>query len=171
MIQRTGRLGSLTEVEGGYELQFKRELRHPIEKVWAALTEPNKMTHWFAVATEFEKSVGGSVELRWQNTDTEGNYAVARGRITRFVPPTLIEYDTDIHGLIRWELEPSAEGCRLTLTVRHDLPDEFITIVMAGWHVHIDFLEDALDGTPVDWSDWPVDRWEAHHAEYKRLLG
>ena len=40
----------------------------------------------------------------------------------------------------------------------------------AGWHVHIDFLEDALDGRPVDWPHWPKERWEKHNEVYEASM-
>ena len=47
------------------------------------------------------------------------------------------------------------------------IPDEYRTSVMAGWHVHLDFLEDALDGKPVDWPNWPEDRWAVLNEHYE----
>jgi uncharacterized protein YndB with AHSA1/START domain len=171
MAQQLSQAGVLEQIEGGYRLRFERRLRHPIEKVWAAVSEPERLREWLAAATELDPHAGGAIELHWQNTDLEGNHAVARGHITEFSPPTTIAYDTDIHGLIRWELEPQGDGCLLRLTVSHDLPEEYLAIVMAGWHVHIDFLEDALDGQAVDWPNWPMDRWEVHHKGYEARFG
>jgi hypothetical protein len=107
------------------------------------------------------------VVLRWLNTDDEGNTAIATGTVSVFEPPRVLELDTDIHGRIRWELEDAPDGCVLTLTVVAELPDDFVTEVAAGWHVHIDFLEDALAGSPIsDWDNWPRDRWERVHEAY-----
>ena len=158
--------GTVETTEGGYQLQFERRINHPIERVWNALTDPDRLIEWLAAAPTLDLTPGGAIELRWQNTDPDGNQAIAIGTITALEPPSTIEYDTDIHGLIRWELEPSQGGCLLRLTVRHDLPDEYLTMAMAGWHIHIDFLEEALSGTAVDWPNWPIDRWEVHHERY-----
>ena len=154
-----------TRPDGTYVLRYERRLRHPIERVWAAITEPDRIEAWLARA-ELDLTEGGRVHLEWLNTDEDGNRAVADGRVTRLDPPRVIEYDTDIHGLLRWELRPEGDATHLTLTVAAELPDEHVAKVRAGWHVHIDFLEDALDGRPVDWSDWPMDRWEVHHERY-----
>jgi uncharacterized protein YndB with AHSA1/START domain len=125
---------------------------------------------WLAAA-EVDLVEGGRFVLTWQNTDTEGNTAVARGTITRLDPPHLLEVDTDIHGLLCWQLKPDGPGCLLTFSTRSPLPDDFLTKVLAGWHVHIDFLEDALDGRPVDWPNWPIERWSAHHERYVARFG
>jgi hypothetical protein len=50
--------------------------------------------------------------------------------------------------------------------VTHTIPDEYLTEVLAGWHIHLDFLKDALDGRPVDWPNWPRDRFDVHHRRY-----
>lgn len=169
MAKQLARDGVFEQTESGYLLRFERYLRHPPEKVWRFLTEPDRLLDWLAAA-EVNLTEGGSVVLSWQNTDTEGNSAIARGTITRLDPPRLIEIDTDIHGLITWRLDTDGAGCLLRLSVRHDLPDEYLVIVLAGWHVHLDFLEDALDGQAVDWPNWPVDRWEKHRNRYEQSV-
>ena len=150
--------------DGRYVLRYERQLRHPIEKVWEALTDPAQIEEWWARA-EVELAEGGRARLEWLNGD-----AVADGRISRLEPPHAIEFDTDIHGRLLWELAPDADGTRLTLTVTAELPDDHLASVRAGWHSHIDFLEDALDGRPVDWPNWPKDVWEKHNVVYEASM-
>jgi uncharacterized protein YndB with AHSA1/START domain len=147
--------------DGRYVLRYDRRLRHPVEKVWAALTDPARVEEWLARA-EVELAEGGRVRLEWLNGD-----AVAEGRVTRLEPPHTIEFDTDIHGRLLWELQPDGDGTRLTLTVTAELPDDHLASVRAGWHSHLDFLEEALDGRPVDWPNWPKHVWEKHNAVYE----
>ena len=142
------------------ELRFQRHLRHPIDKVWTALTDPAQIEQWWARAA-IELTEGGHARFEWLNGD-----AVAEGRISRLEPPHAIAFDTDIHGRLLWELEAEGDETQLTLTVTADIPDEYLAKVQAGWHVHIDFLEDALDGRPVDWPNWPLDRWQVHYDRY-----
>jgi uncharacterized protein YndB with AHSA1/START domain len=150
--------------DGRYVLRYERQLRHPVEKVWEALTDPAEIEAWWARA-QLELAEGGRARFEWLNGD-----AVADGRITRLEAPRAIEFDTDIHGRLLWELEPAGDGTRLTLTVTAELPDEHLASVRAGWHVHIDFLEDALDGRPVDWPNWPRDRFDVHHRHYEASM-
>lgn len=153
-----------TRDDGSYVLRYERAVSHPIEKVWAALTDPDRLEEWWARA-EVELTEGGRARLEWLNGD-----AVAAGRITRLDPPRAIEFDTDIHGRLLWELRPDGDRTRLTLTVTAELPDDYLASVRAGWHSHIDFLEDALDGRPVDWANWPRDVWERHNAVYEASM-
>jgi uncharacterized protein YndB with AHSA1/START domain len=156
-------------------LRYERRLPHPVARVWRALTDPGELRGWLAEA-ELDPVPGGRVELRWLNTDDEGNAAVARGNVARWEPPRVLQLDTDIHGRLRFELEPDGEDAtRLTFTVEHDaLPDEYVVRVRAGWHIHLEHLAGALAGRPVDWPRWGEEhrpRWneiarhyEAEHA-------
>jgi uncharacterized protein YndB with AHSA1/START domain len=153
-----------TLADGRYVLRYERRLRHPIDKVWEALTDPRQMEEWWARA-EVELVEGGQARLEWLNSD-----AVADGRISRLDPPRTIEFDTELHGRLLWELAPDEEGTQLTLTVTAAVPDDHLASTLAGWHVHIDFLEDALDGRPVDWPNWPMDRWQAHFDHYEASM-
>jgi uncharacterized protein YndB with AHSA1/START domain len=153
-----------TRDDGMYVLRYERQLRHPIERVWEALTDPEQIEEWWARA-EVELAEGGRARLEWLNGD-----AVAEGRITRLEPPNAIEFDTDIHGRLLWELRTDGDRTLLTLTVTAAIPDDHLASVRAGWHVHIDFLEDALDGRPVDWPNWPKDRWQVHFERYEARM-
>ena len=153
-------------------LRFERHLRHPIERVWRAITEPDEIEAWLARA-DLELAEEGRVALEWLNTDENGQRyegSVVTGTVTKLDPPRLLEYDTDVHGLLRWELAPTDGGTDLTLTVANVFPEGALSKTMAGWHVHLDFLEEALEGERVDWSDWPLDRWAAHHERYVAKL-
>ena len=162
----TGPYGTIeTRDDGSYVLRYERRLRHPVEKVWTALTDPARMEEWWARAAVLELTEGGRARIEWLNGD-----AVAVGHVTRLEPPHAIEFDTDIHGRLLWELRPDEDGTHLTLTVTNAIPDEYRAKVLAGWHVHLDFLEDALDGRPVDWENWPEDRWQVHHDRYEASM-
>lgn len=161
--------GILEMRDGHYVLRFERHLAHPVASVWAALTEPDQLASWLAVA-DIDLTLGGHVELRWQNTDAHGHIAIARGTITRLEPLRLLEIATDIHGVLCWCLHPEDDGCALTFTST-TMAAEWLPIVLAGWHAHLDFLSDALDGRRIDWSHWPLDHWQRLRDAYATRLG
>ncbi len=168
--RRTALADGTVEVRGDRTaLRFERHLAHPVEEVWAAITEPEQLAAWLAEA-EIDLVEGGDVVLRWLNADTEGNRAVARGTITRLEPPRLLEMETDIHGTLRWHLIAEDDGCRLTFTATTAMAAHWLPIVLAGWHAHLDFLADALMGERVDWPNWPLDHWQALHIAYAARL-
>jgi uncharacterized protein YndB with AHSA1/START domain len=157
--------GIVRKIDGGYELRFERRLKHPVEKVWAALTQPERLAGWLAEA-DIELVEGGRIELRFDNTGH-----VIKGKVTNVNPPTLFEYmwsskdaeDT----LVRWELHPESDGCLLVLTHTFFGPAE-LAKMLAGWHVHLDILSSVLSGQPLE---WPWSRWEELRDKYAKSIG
>ncbi|MFI0487408.1 SgcJ/EcaC family oxidoreductase [Actinomadura sp. 9N215] len=162
--------GTAVHRDGRTLLRFERRLRHPPERVWRALTDPAELSAWLADA-DLEPAVGGKFELRWLNAADPAERPVARGSVTAFDPPRLLELDSDIHGRLRWELAAAPEGTHLVFTSDVRLPGEYLVQTMAGWHVHLDYLEEALDGARVDWANWTTGRWQVHHDRYAARLG
>jgi uncharacterized protein YndB with AHSA1/START domain len=170
-VERTGRM---------HALRYERRLSHPVETVWEALTEPDRIGEWLAAAEQLELREGGRIALRWQNVpDDSGEWeaegvefddvdpsAPARGTITKLDPAHVIEYETDRMGLMRWELREDPAGCVLTFTNVVELPDRYREQTLAGWHIHLDHLEDALAGRPVEWSTWTEDHM-GHWSEIR----
>ena len=152
-----------TRDDGTSVVRFERHLAYPIEKVWAALTDPDQMIRWWGRG-DLELVEGGRFKVEWQNTDDEGNRAVMEGTITRLEPPRLLETSGGPHGDLRWELRPEGDGTVLSFTSTLELPEEFRTRHVAGWHWHLDALATILDGGEVDLVN--VTGWEQIHEGY-----
>ena len=157
--------GVLEDRDGQQVIRFQRRLAHPIERVWAALTEPDQLLGWWGDA-EIDLVEGGQFTLRWRNTDDQGNGVTLRATITRLTPPTLLETRGEPHGVLRWELRPDAAGTMLTFSSTLALPDEYRTSVLAGWHYHLDALAETLVGRATDLVHLPNERWEALRVAY-----
>lgn len=159
--------------DGSHVLRYERRLGHPVARVWSAVTEPSELVGWLAEA-QVDLRPGGAVRLDWLNTDDEGNGATAVGSVVRVEPPRLVEYDTDIHGLLRFELEPDGpDATVLRFTVIHPDLDEHLGEVAPGWHIHLEHLDQLLDGDPVDWARWDAlhrPRWQELQARYAAVL-
>jgi uncharacterized protein YndB with AHSA1/START domain len=160
--------GTLEHRDGKDVLRFERRLKHPVERVWSALTDPDQLSAWWGDA-DLELVEGGRFVMRWRNTDDEGNRAVMTATITRLEPPTLLETSGDLHGDLRWELRPDGEGTLLTFTSTLELPEEFRTQVLAGWHWHLDALAAALEGERADLEALPG--WPEVHERYVTRVG
>jgi len=121
-----------------WTLIITRELRHPPEIVWQAITEPAHLREWapFDADGSLARS-GDAVRLTW--TGTTNSFEIT---VTQADPPRLLEY-----GDMRWELEPLGSGTRLTLW--HSIDRRFVTWGAAGWHIALDVLQRFLDGKPV----------------------
>jgi len=141
--------------DGLYDLRFERRFVLPIETVWAALTDPERLADWFAQG-RIEPRLGGAVEFGWATQDH-----VERGVIVAWAPPTLLAWaipDANgiLQGVVRWDLMSEAgevkSGTRLILT--HTLlPPEHLLSVATGWHIHLhDLPEAAARPAPEPWS-------------------
>src|SRR5579884_2700259 len=89
-----------------WTLILVRQVRHSPEKVWQAMTDPVHVREWapFVVDGKLDK-VGAKVNLTWV-----GNPTPQETTVTQADAPEVLEY-----GDIRWELEASGAGTRLTL--------------------------------------------------------
>ena len=120
-----------------WTLILVRELRYSPEKVWQALTDPVHLREWAPFDVDGNLATLGTVNLTWVGTQQ----AMAT-KVTRAEAPKVLEY-----GDIRWELEPSGSGTRLTLW--HSIDRRFISWGAAGWHISFDVLERLLAGNPL----------------------
>ncbi len=141
-------LGQVRRAGETYDLVFERRLAKPLERVWAALTVPERIADWLAKA-EVELRVGGRFELFWDAHD----YRMT-GRIIELDPPRLLAWtwpaDQHPHSVVRWELEPDGDGCRLTLT-QTAINGPSLLSVASGWHTHLECLPGAADCLATPW--------------------
>ncbi|MGW0909278.1 SRPBCC domain-containing protein [Streptomyces sp. NPDC002853] len=146
----------------GYELH----LPHPVDDVWAAVATPEGLPGWLAAADVFEPRLGGAVSLRWLNGDESATHS---GTVTAWDPERIAEYTIDLHGRCRFHLEAAEgrAGTTLRFTNEFEGDDELRLDCLAGWHNHFEFLVDALDGRPKDWSTWSLDPWRELRATYR----
>lgn len=140
--------GEVRKVGDHYEITFVRRLARPVEKVWAALTVPERLADWLAKA-EVDLRIGGRIELYWDTHD----YRMA-GVINELDPPRTLAWtwphEQHPDSVVRWTLEPDGDGCRLTL-VQTNLSTPPLRSVAAGWHTHLEGLEGAADGANTPW--------------------
>jgi uncharacterized protein YndB with AHSA1/START domain len=170
--------GVVTKDDSGRDvIRFERRLAHPIEKVWAALTERGELIKWWGDAT-LDLVEGGDFTLRWLNTDDQGNAVAMNATISSLDPPRLLETTglwvattqggepaDETHAVLRWELEADGQETVLRFTNTLELADKERTMVPAGWHYHLDALATVLEGGTVDIAD-PWDAWEPIHEAY-----
>ncbi len=150
-------------------LVFVRDLRHPPDQVWAALTDPAQLAEWSPYTVDRDLGSPGDVTL----TMIDGEVAEdMKASVRRAEPPTLLEY-TWGSDLLRWELAPIATGTRLTL--RHTLDDpDWAPKVAAGWHLCLDVADLLLAGDPVGPIRGEEARqfgWDQLHDAYAEKLG
>ncbi len=153
-----------------WTLVVVRDLRHSPEQVWQALTDPAQLAEWAPFdADRSLDAVGATVKL---TTVGAPSPHVTETTVTRADAPKALEYTWGGFQM-RWELEPSGGGTRLTLWTNIDR--RFIAMGAAGWHVCFDVLDHLLSGTPLGRIVGPdamkVGGWQQLHAEYAKQFG
>jgi uncharacterized protein YndB with AHSA1/START domain len=146
-----------------WTLILVRELRHSPEKVWQALTDPAHLCEWAPFVTDGSLGVVGTVNLTWVGRPTP-----LETKVKQADAPRLLEY-----GDMRWELEASGSGTRLTLW--HNIDRRFIAWGAAGWHISFDVLERFLAGKPIGAiagvNAMKFAGWQRLVAEYAKQFG
>ena len=152
-----------------WTLTFARTLRHPPERVWAALTDPDQLAEWAPYKASGDLGAPGDVTLTMIDGDIAEDLAAT---VRRADPPTLLEYSWG-DDLLRWELAAVAGGTRLTL--HHTVAErDMLPNVAAGWHICLVVAERLLDGEPVgpirgrEAMDYG---WQELHDRYAAELG
>ena len=94
---------SVRNDDGRLTLVFVKDLAHPPESVWAALTDPDELREWAPFDAPRSLAVLGPVTLVMAGGDgTEHSPAV----VTRAEAPRLLEYTWE-KDFLRWELAPT----------------------------------------------------------------
>jgi uncharacterized protein YndB with AHSA1/START domain len=163
---------SAERADPGWTLVFVRELRHAPERVWRALTDPSEVSAWAPYTSDRDLGQLGEAKLTMIDTDDGADGMVLSATIDRADAPTLLEY-TWGEDRLRWELEPTDRGTRLTL--RHTVADrEQMPMVAAGWHLCLVVAERLLDGDPVPPIRGEAAKefgWEDLNRAYAKELG
>ncbi|GIO34655.1 MULTISPECIES: SRPBCC family protein [Paenibacillus] len=123
-------------------VRFVRHLKHPVEKVWTALTDNDKLKQWFSELRVEDLREGGTISFDMQN----GTYEYFE--ILELKPLSVLEY-TWAENRVRFELYPEPEGCRLVLIETVVEITDHTPKDIAGWDVCLDVIEALLDGRTV----------------------
>ena len=136
--------------DGLFEMRFERQIPRPPEKVWAALTIPERLADWFGDPVEIDLRVGGNYLVMFPGGDDN----LVEGRIVACEPPRLLAFEWFSSGgntVVRWELTPLGDrGCHLMFH-QTGLSAWWFLGGSAGW---ADFVDDlvsvASDGKALE---------------------
>lgn len=119
----------------------ERELPHPPEKIWRALTQPQLIEEWL-MKSDFEPVVDHRFQFRadWGAVDCQ---------VLEVEPNAVLTYSWAAHGLesvVTWTLTPSGVGTRLRMEQRGFRPDQEQAYqgARAGWPRFLANLEQVL---------------------------
>lgn len=150
------RLGELAFDGDRTTMTFRRHLPYPIERVWAALTDPLEREAWFG-ETVIDGRTGGSIEMVPTDPPAAPDAKRLTGRILVWEPPYVLEHEWRQRivedSVVRYELRPDGDGTLLTFT-HTGLSEQNARGFIPGTHAFFDRLEAWLDDAEIpDWSD------------------
>jgi len=156
--------GKVLQMAGHRIVSFERYLKHPVEKVWRAISSPEQMAKWLTVNSEMELKVGGQLAFMWENGD------LVEGKFTKIDPPYELEYtwleQTSGYSLVRWSLKNEVGGCRLHMS--HTFYESAVVPdFLAGWHVHLDVLDVVLN---EQFTRFPWERVKEMREKYASIM-
>ncbi|POX37116.1 toxin [Streptomyces sp. Ru73] len=150
--------------DGRPAVRFERIYDHPVEKVWAFVTEPDELAHWFpAPRITLDLVPGGTITFA-------GDPAVpdlrTTGRILAVDPPRHLSFTWGDDEL-RFDLAPLDGGrTRFTLTDVLEARDAAARNA-AGWDVCLAALDAFAEGRSFEGPhSGPTPQWEKLYAEY-----
>jgi uncharacterized protein YndB with AHSA1/START domain len=140
----TPELGTYTQRDGRPAVRFRRAFGHPVERVWAAVSTPEGLAHWFPSQVSLEPRTGGAI-------------AFSGDPHTGDLPGTVVAFEPPHHLAFTWganevHVELAADGtggCTLTLTDVLGAADEAARNG-AGWTVCLEQLRRSLDDGSTD---------------------
>jgi uncharacterized protein YndB with AHSA1/START domain len=159
------RRGIVTRLDDGRQrLEFRRSWPDPVEDVWAALTEPDRMARWIGTY-DGERAVGATGTFTMTQEDEAAGEPMT---IVACEPPRRlvvewVQQDTDAW---RVDLELSTEGDRTVLRfVQVFRADADVTDFAMGWHWYLAKFGAEVEGSP------PPGEWDAFLAEVGPAYG
>lgn len=155
---------------GPSTLYFERLLPGPIEKVWKYLTDSELRGLWFA-SGETELKPKGKIEFHFKHDRLSDEHdpipekysehaegSSSYGEVLEVDPPFLLKYVWGSDGIVTYKLT-EVESNQVLLELTHEKlskDKDFRVGVMAGWHTHLNILQDRLEGKA------PKGFWSVH---------
>jgi uncharacterized protein YndB with AHSA1/START domain len=138
-------------------MTFRRRLPHPIETVWAAITDPAERTAWFGETT----IDGDRIEMLPQDPPAAEEAKRMTGKILVWQPPHVFEHEWHQRivedSVVRYELAEDGDVTVLTFTHR-GLSERNAKGFIPGTHAFLDRLAAHLAAQPLP-------TWQERYAE------
>ncbi len=156
MTQVRSPLGQVLADADGVRLEFRREHRVPVEDLWSAVTEPERLARWIGTWTG-EPKVGGTVQFQMLHEAEAGEPE----------PVTIVECEPPRRLVVEWRL-PDQQTWQVQLTLtptdtgssllfsQQLASTEGMADIGPGWQWYLDKLAAALGEAPepAGWDDY-----------------
>ena len=158
-------LGTLRSSGGVGVVRLEDKIDTDIDDVWSALTEPDRLAHWFS-------DVDGEISLGHQYHErvfTSGWLGTVR--VEEFEPPSILRQKKTPDGLdtvsinVKFTLAVDGSQTHLVLEAQ-GMPLELLYAYGVGWQIHLETLATYLTGRNRFESDG---RWNQLEPAYRAM--
>jgi uncharacterized protein YndB with AHSA1/START domain len=146
-------LGQVLRDDEGVRLEFVRTYPDPIEDVWEALTEPDRVARWLGKWSGDPTT--GTVDFIM--TEDEDGEPQPVKILTCEAPTDLVVEMSSPDGVWTLAVNLSADAGTTTLVFTQRLAEPYDpSSIGPGWHYYLDRLGAVVAGTPVPdvWDDY-----------------
>jgi uncharacterized protein YndB with AHSA1/START domain len=159
-MNQNHRNGTIHVRDDRASIVFVRRLPFPIDRVWAAITDPKERAVWFG-PTSLDPEVGGKVAMTAEGPPAPPDMRRVVGKILVWDPPRVfeLEWHQAITGatVVRYELERDGDETILHFT-HSGLKISHAKGYVPGEHAYLDRMEAYLTGQTLP-------PWSARYAE------
>lgn len=103
-------LGTYLEIDGRPAVRFQRSYDYPIERVWAAVSQPDELTHWFPSSVSLEPRTGGVISF-----SGDPHMDDLPGTVLAYEPPRRLAFTWGADEIHLELIATGAGSCQLTL--------------------------------------------------------
>jgi uncharacterized protein YndB with AHSA1/START domain len=144
--------GTLETIDGRPALRFERQLAHPVERVWRAVSEPAELERWFPAAADWTPAAGERFEAGGMT-----------GEVTEVAAPNRLAWTFNGEHY-SFDLTAHEGGCLLVFI--HVFDDRTRAAqTAAGWETYLTRLEPLLAGGFLSEAE-AYEPWEEIHERY-----
>jgi uncharacterized protein YndB with AHSA1/START domain len=120
---------------------IERDIPHPPEKIWRALTQPHLIAEWL-MTNDFNPVVGHRFDFR-------ADWGSVACQVLEVEPNTTLSYtwgDDVLKTVVTWTLAPTDTGTRLRMEQAGFRPDQprYYHGARSGWPRFLESLEQVL---------------------------
>jgi uncharacterized protein YndB with AHSA1/START domain len=153
--------GTYVELDGRPAVRFERRFPHSAERVWAAVSEPAELAHWFPSQVDVEPRAGGRITF-----SGDPNMPPSSGDVLAYDPPRRLAFTWGADEL-HLTIEPDGpDACTLTLVNVLEARDTAARNA-AGWAVCLAELDKQLGGAAADGPhSGTAEPWKEHYDAY-----
>ncbi len=129
-----------------WTIRFERRSKHPVSRLWRAITDASEVGKWMGLPARIDLRVGGDYRV-----DFPPGQGELDGVIVRVQTERTLAYVWGV-SVVEWTLEADGDGCRYQFT-HHGQPPGLVDDeagIAAGWHAWLDDFDAHLDGITRD---------------------